>query len=80
MTPPTCREVARAIAADEMVGCDDVRRATLNAHLSHCPPCAAFGRQLELTAEAVRAACDAWCLEAPADFEEQLVRCLCELP
>ena len=77
MNGVTCREIARAVAVDEVALCDAVRRQTITGHLSHCRACSAFAEQLLLVCEAARAACDELADDAPDDFESRLVACLC---
>jgi hypothetical protein len=71
VTRLTCRDAARALAL-EAAAAEDVTR-----HLAGCPPCAAFEQQLQLVAAAVRAACQQYEAELPAEFEARLLRRLC---
>jgi hypothetical protein len=50
----------------------------LSRHLAGCSPCAAFEQQLAIVAAAVRAACQQYEAEPPADFEARLLRRLCK--
>jgi hypothetical protein len=71
----TCRDVAITL------GLEDEQRAPRAAHivrhLSACPKCVVFERQLALVDEAVKTACACYGEELPPDFEEGLTRRLC---
>lgn len=73
----TCREIARAVAVDDVALCDALGGRAIRGHLAHCPACAAFAEQLALVCEAVQAACDEFAADAPPDFESRLLSCLC---
>ena len=72
MTKTTCRDVARVLAEAGTPGmghADPVAQ-----HLSQCPKCVAFERQLMVLDEAVRHACQTFEEELPSDFETRLVQ------
>ncbi|HVS16142.1 MAG TPA: hypothetical protein VMV46_19665 [Thermoanaerobaculia bacterium] len=51
---PSCREVARAISADELEAATPVRRLYIRLHLTLCRHCRRYARQLEVIADAAR--------------------------
>lgn len=71
---PTCREVTRAIAAEE--DSSSWRRMTIGLHLLMCAHCSRFARQLEMISRSLR---DAWAPAPPAGLEELTRRVLARL-
>ena len=75
MTRSTCREVAVALAFDDVS--EEPTADMCDRHLASCPKCIAFKRQLAFIDEAVRSSCLDFSREPPDDFEARLIRRLC---
>ena len=75
---PTCRDVALALAEASRPGLGYA--ADVSQHLSGCPKCVAFERQLLVLGDAIAQACREFEEELPADFEARLVQRLCSSP
>lgn len=52
---PTCREVTRTIASDEIRDAGPWRRLVIRVHLFRCRHCRRYAEQIRAIAEAVRA-------------------------
>jgi NAD-dependent SIR2 family protein deacetylase len=70
----TCRDVAIVLGLEEGPA---HRAAHIVRHLSACPKCVAFERQLAMVDEAVKTACACYGEELPSNFEERLTQRLC---
>ena len=71
---PTCREVSRVIAADEVQHLPRSRRWLVVLHLSMCGRCARFARELRRIGEAARSL---WSLQREdQEIAERLERAL----
>jgi hypothetical protein len=72
MTKTTCRDVAGVLAEAGTPGTAHARPVA--QHLSQCPKCVAFERQLLVLDEAVRQACQTFEAEPSPDFETRLLQ------
>ena len=69
MGMPHCREVARAIAADQLVDATLRRRAAVRLHLLLCRHCRRYARQIRAIGVAARDV-----FSRPADEQDRLAR------
>jgi predicted anti-sigma-YlaC factor YlaD len=68
----TCRDAAALIASGALDGAPPATCVAVTEHMSRCPPCRAFDRQLTVVVAAARRAAARWDAEAPADLEARL--------
>jgi hypothetical protein len=68
-----CKEASTILATSDPPG-DWRRRLSMRVHLSICPDCRSFRRQIDAMADLARQAGMAFAQEPPHDFETDLVR------
>jgi hypothetical protein len=74
----TCRDVALVLAQTSTPALS--YPADVAQHLSRCPKCVTFERQLLVLGDAIAQVCREFEEELPADFEARLVQRLCSSP